>query len=218
MKINLRAVAKLVLLLLLVGFLILLLWPPRPPLLLEMKAKSAMRQAYQIHQGLFAYASAHDQKLPVASNNSNEAFRELFREGLLDDEKLFFIQRSAWHGTLTKPDGEIGTTENGFAEALGPGENHFAYTTGLTSDASDSTTPLVMDGFTDTVGRWSDDPKERGGVWKGKYQVIVRLGGSARVHTPNDQGQVTDKRDGVEQNVLDLIKLTPGARLLNPEQ
>jgi hypothetical protein len=215
MKINFRAVAKLLLLLGLVGFLFSIL-PPRSTITLPMKAKSALRAAYQIHQALSAYAATHDQKFPTAEQTSNDAFRELFRVELMDDEKLFFVQGSAWHGNLRRADGDLGTKEDGFALALAPGENHFAYTTGLTSDGSDGTIPIVMDGFTDTVGRWSKDPKERGGVWKGQYQVIVRVSGAAKVHEPNDQGQVMEKRNGVEQNVLEFIKLTPGARLLNP--
>ena len=173
----------------------------------EIEGKNAMRAAYQIQQALFGYSTMHDGDFPTAEHTSNEAFRELFKVGLLDDERLFFVKGSAWHGEATAPDRKIGDAADGFAEALGPGENHYAYTSGLSAETSDSALPLVMDGFTDVIGTWCDDPKARGGVWRGKYQIIVRVGGNAKVNDGAKEGQ----------SILDRIKSVPGAKLLNPD-
>ena len=180
-------------------------WGPRIPV--NMKQKSAMKSAYQIHQALFAYSTGHDGNFPTAEHTSNEAFRELFKEGLVDDERLFFVKGSAWHGKATAPDGKIGNAADGFAEALGPGENHWAYTSGLSADRSDATLPLIMDGFTDVIGTWCDDPKARGGIRSGRFQVTVGVGGNARVNDGAKEGQ----------SILDRIKPVPGAKLLNPD-
>ena len=173
----------------------------------EMRAKAAMKSTYQIHQTLFAYSTMHDGNFPTAEHTSNEAFRELFKAGLVDDERLFFVKGSAWHGETTAPDGKIGDAADGFAAALGPGENHWAYTSGLNAETSDSTLPLIMDGFTDVVGTWCDDPKARGGIRSGKYQIIIRVGGNAKVNDGAKEGQ----------SILDRIKSVPGAKLLNPD-
>ena len=167
-----------------------------------------MRSAYTIGQALHAYSKMHDGNFPVAEHTSNEAFRELFKVGLVeDDEKLFFVKGSAWHGEARSPDGDIGNATDGFAKALGPGENHWAYTSGLNAEKSDPALPLVMDGFTDVISTWCDDPQARGGVWRGKYQIIVRVAGNAKIHDDVKESQA----------ILDLVKTVPGAKLLNPD-
>ena len=170
------------------------------------RAKSAMKCSYSIHQALYAYSTMHDGDFPTAKHTSNEAFRELFKEGLIYDESLFYVKGSAWHGGA-KQDGRMGDDADGFAEALGPGENPWAYTSGLNEKTSAPSIPIVMDGFTDVIGTWCDDPQARGGVWKGKYQIIVQVGGNAHVYDEIKQSQA----------ILDLVKTVPGAKLLNPD-
>ena len=200
-------------------------FPLYSKIMLEMKAKSAMRQAYQIHQSLFAYASSHDQVFPNQTpdggdfSDSNTAYRQLFVGGLMDDEKLFYVQGSAWHGKLTKPDGDMGTLANNFSQALTAGENHWGYVRNLTSDSSDSTLPIVMDGGMDgTPGRYTSDVKQRGGVWKGRFAITVRIGGSAKVNdiSANQDGTVKDKRGGVEVDIFSDAFGTNTADALNP--
>ena len=123
----------------------------------------------------------------------------------MDDEKLFFVKGSAWHGKTNGPDGKIGDAADGFAEAVGPGENHWAYTSELNGNTSEL--PLVMDGFTDVIGTWCDDPQARGGVWMGKYQIIVHVGGHAKIYDDMKESQA----------LLVLVKTVPGAKLLNPD-
>lgn len=87
-----------------------------------LKAKAVMSNAYQIHQACFAYSQGHEQKFPDG-NSANEAFRELFRTELIDDEDLFFI-RTKNHSS---PDKKIGNKADGFLEALAPGECSYYY-------------------------------------------------------------------------------------------
>jgi hypothetical protein len=99
-------------------------------------------------------------------SNSNQAFRSLFEEFVLDTEAIFGCPDSVF-----VPDGNIGKAPD-FSEALKAGENHWAMTAGLT-DASSGRIPLVYEnpatagwpakwhastGGTRTKGQaWSDD-------------------------------------------------------------
>lgn len=120
----------------------------------ELRAYAKLHSAYQVHLALVAFSKLHDGHFPPAEHTSNEAFRELFKAGLVDDERRFFLEGSAWHGGAAAPDGKIGDKEDGFAKAVGPGENHWAYTSGLNAKTSDPSIPLFMDGFTDVIGTW----------------------------------------------------------------
>ena len=197
-------------------------FPLYSKIMVEMKAKSAMKQAYQIHQALFAYASGNDQVFPNEDQgttiaDANAGYRQLFVKGLVDDEKLFFVKTCPWHGTKTGPDGDRGTQEDGFKKALEPGENHWGYVRGLVSDRDDSTLPIIMDGGTSsTPGKWSKNPKEPGGVWGGRFAVTVRIGGQARVNDLEPDLTVKDKRNG---NLVDIFSTEYGSdpqAALNP--
>jgi hypothetical protein len=191
-----------------------LLFPGYARVMLQLKARSAMRTAYSLQQAWVAYAANHDDDFPTAEHNSNEAMRQLFRAGLVDDEKLFWIQGCAWCGPNQKPDGIIGNEANGFAEAVAAGENHWACTAGLNL-RQDYSIPLIMDGFTETLGQWSDDPKSKGGVWKGRYAIVVRIGGTGKVYELPPAMSMS-ALDGPDQTLQQRIDQVPGARLLNP--
>lgn len=184
---------------------------------LGMEVKEAFKAAWSIHQALFAFVSSHDQHFPTGEHNSNEAYRELFKADLIDDERRFFVQGCPWHGGLSSTDGIIGDHSNGFAQALGPGENHFAYTSGLTSDCDDANIPIVMDGFTDQLGTWGSDPKIHGGIWKGRYAITVRIAGNAKVNDLDANGHIVEVLNGKRQDLFDLLKSVPSAKLLNPD-
>lgn len=199
-------------------------FPLYSKIMLEMKAKSAMRQAYQIHQALFAYASSSDQVFPSSTSDggditdANTAYRQLFVKGLMDDEKLFYIQGSAWHGTK-KPDGDMGTADDGYSQALTAGENAWGYVSGLASDRDDSTLPIVFDGGVDgTPGKWAKDPKDKGGVWKGRFGITVRIGGQAKVNDLNPSELVVkDKKNGSDVDIFSDAYGTNTANLHNPQ-
>ncbi len=83
------------------------------------------KNLYDINQACFAYASGHEGKYPDGKS-SNEALRQLFISGLVDDEHMFDL------GQINKvtTDGNIGTQENGFLQALAPGECAYSYIRG----------------------------------------------------------------------------------------
>ena len=104
-------------------FLIILFVPILPVQDMQlMRAKVAMKQAYQINQALYAYAQGHDGAFPDGKS-SNKAFRKLFQEGLLDDEKLFFIK--ARNGGGKPPDGVIGTQASASVSTLSIPTNNY---------------------------------------------------------------------------------------------
>jgi hypothetical protein len=83
---------------------------------------------------LHVYAMDHDGKYPDAfltnPRSSNEVFRLLLKEGIVENELDFGALASPY-----VPDGNIGTAPE-FAQALEAGENHWAMTAGLGASAS----------------------------------------------------------------------------------
>ena len=198
-------------------------FPLYSKIMVEMKAKSAMKSAYQIHQALFAYAQSNDQVFPnedtqgTEVSDANAAYRQLFVKGLVDDERLFFVKTCPWHGSKTSPDGDKGKLEDGFLNALTGGENHWGYVRGLNSDRDDSTLPIVMDGGTSgSPYTWSQDAKVPGGVWKGRFAITVRIGGNAKVNDLTPAFKVEDKKNA---NNVDIFSTEYGStpdNALNP--
>lgn len=205
----------------LVGAVILVLllpvlncWP-RSRIIPEMKAKAAMKQAYQIHQAL--YAAAQDNVgggFPSknadgsAFATSNDAYRQLFIRGLIDDEKLFYVQGSAWHAGV-KVDGDMGDAASNFSKALEKNENHWAYVSGLNAVSTPVDTPIVTDGSSEVPGVWVNDPSKKGGIWKGRFVIVVRVGGQAKVWDATEVDRPIP--------LMDQIKAVPGAKFLNPD-
>ncbi len=126
------------------------------------------RPLYSIHQACYAYASGHEGKFPDGKS-SNEAFRQLFIAGIVDDEKLFGI------GGINQviPDGNRGTQENGFLQALAPGECAYFYVRGLDTDDQRSTAPLLFVPFLHSDGN--------------PYLILVRCGGAAKADLITDK-------------------------------
>jgi hypothetical protein len=148
------------------------------------KASTASKTGHDIFTMLSAWAGDNDQRFPEATQNSNEAFRELFKKRLVDSEKLFAIAGDAWHknspsGDGKGPDNDIGT-EPDFQQALTPGECAWAYTTGLET-ASPSNLPLLANAFSESVGTYSKDKTKKGGVFNGVKNAWVSVTGSAKV-------------------------------------
>jgi hypothetical protein len=135
------------------------------PILPHAKAKSVMKQAYQIHQACFAYAQGNDQAFPDG-NTANEVFRKLFERGLIDDELLFWIASS------TKPNGIISDSQGNFNKALEPGECCFYFVRPSKTKEDDSGRPLIF---------------ARVGGADGKvYDIVVARYGNANVQSPGD--------------------------------
>jgi hypothetical protein len=123
---------------------------------------TASINARSIHKALMMYAADHEGRFPEGVTNSNEGFRKLFPD-YLQEETLFFVAGSGWHDAAPgrKPDNDIGTPP-AFQKTLQPGENHWAYVTGLGTQ-SNGDLPLIADGFVEGVpGTYTDDPSKKG--------------------------------------------------------
>lgn len=193
-----------------------------PKIMLDMKSKAAMKNAYQIHVGLTAYANSNEQVFPNETadggepSTSNDALRMLFVKDLADDENLFYVQGSGWHDNK-KPDQDIGTSADNYAKALDQKENHWSYVRGLTLDRHSSTLPILMDGGAQgSPGKWTDDPMAPGGCWKGKKAVVVRIGGSSKVMDLNASFTAMEKKGGMEVDIFGTEYGTKSENCLNP--
>ena len=124
----------------------------------DIKRKSDLRMLRQIGESCAAYAKAHEGNYPDGTT-SNEAFRQLFIAGLIDDERLFMTSEI----DRKRPDGNIGTAENGYLQALAPGECRWTYVRGLKAGKADPTTPLFyMQSFRDDGEVWMLSCREGG--------------------------------------------------------
>ncbi len=146
----------------------------------------------QIGLGLKLFAADNDGSFPKfgtysatsgafdtgAITTSNQALKQLIPQ-YVATEKIFAVKKSAW--TPNNPDENIGTTPDD-TKRLAVGENHFAYVTEL-NDTSNGSFPLVADGFSATVGTYSIQPTQKGGVWEGKKAIVIRVDQSGKVET-----------------------------------
>lgn len=142
------------------------------PLARMMQASS---NCHFILTSLKCYASDHDGRYPDG-NTANEAFRELFIAGLLEDERAFTGASSPF-----EPDNNIGEAPN-FDEALVAGENHWAMTRGV-KDSDSGNTPLVFENpvRAEWPPRWNMNAagqKKEGRAWKSGRIIIGRNDGS----------------------------------------
>jgi hypothetical protein len=175
--------------------------------------RQAATQAKIIHGWLVTYADEHGGNFPTGAN-ANAAYRELFKISVGADEKQFFIPGDAW--TRGEPDGDIGQPPE-YAQALAPGENSFAYVSGLTTKST-SRIPLIASAFTSQPGVWSKNKNEKGGVFQGRYAIVCRVSGSSVTHDLKDgEWMVKEKFKGQEVNIF-----TPGFEdtnftVLNPQ-
>lgn len=163
----------------------------------EAAARLALRSLYSIHLACFAYASGHDQKFPVGKT-SNEAFRQLFIVGFVDDEKLFHLSEIG--DKRGKPDGDRGDASTGFKKALEPEECNISYVSGLTAE-DDSNLPLL---FAKVSG-------EDGNI----HVIVVRIGGKANIYKTED-GRVFDERDGNKMDIFSAEYGTDPAAIVLP--
>lgn len=185
---------------------------------------AAAIHASTIHKALMLYAADHEGRFPEASTSSNQAFRQLFRE-YLNDEKYFYIPGSAWHSAApeNKPDNIIGFHPP-YDKALQPGENHWAYVSGL-GDKSHGDIPLIADGFVEeSPGTYTDDPSKKGGVWKGSKAIVVFVSGSAKALPLSAKSGFrvlrADPATGIQTDLFRFPAAAPGesgVRVLDPE-
>lgn len=148
----------------------------------QMKATSNCRQ---IIMALKAYAADHNGRYPTGKT-ANEVFRELVREDILQDERVFGCPFSRFN-----PDNELGPPPD-FEKAVGPGENHWMVVDGLRDDSL-AYMPVVFENALEANWPpvWDGSPYEeirkRGQCWqRGKIVIgyndnsvcVEKLGGA----------------------------------------
>ncbi len=171
-----------------------------------------------IHTMLKAWADDHNGDFPVAFQSSNEAFRELFKAKLMDDEKAFVIPNDPWHKISPYgkgPDNEIGTAPD-FAQALTRGECAWAYVSGL-NQKSIPALPILANAFSESVGVYSTDKTKKGGVFKGQRAAWVNVSGSAKVSDLSPDYKVMEKKRASTVDVFGKDWGTNPDNVKNPE-
>lgn len=184
-----------------------------------------LAQAKQIGLALKLYASDNDGMFPskvrgedgtltdAEITSSNQAFRQLF-PNYVNQEKIFYVGKSKF---TPKPPDENTTAGN----VLKAGENHFAYVTNLT-DTSNAAFPLVADGFAKTGSdpAYTDVEDAKGGVWKGRKAVVLRVDQSAEILSLGTSGAMKFKaaRPGNAQKNLFSPDADPNNPWLGPTQ
>ena len=192
----------------------------------------ALAQAKQVGLALRLAAGDNDGVYPVTSvagsgsetignfstaatpTNANAAFRALIPD-YVPGEKIFYVPKSGW--TPAAPDENIST----HAEKLKGGENHWAYVPKLT-DTSNPSFPLIADGFSTTVGVYSNVEAAKGAVWKGKKAIVVRNDQSAALENVRSSDFKVFGRTG-QSNTADIFATASWSPALpnapiNPEE
>ena len=125
-------------------------------------------------------------------SDSNSAFAQLFEAGYMKNEKIFFCTKSKF----TPVPGDEKFTNSG--DILKAGENHFAYVLGH-STTSNPNYPLIADGFaSEGTHTYDTNPEKKGGVWKGKKAIVVRVDNSAEIAIVNKQLKVPGNPNGTD--------------------
>jgi len=186
----------------------------------------ALSQAKQIGVALKLYASDFDGLLPgdgeidpatgeVVDNiaTSDDAFAMLI-DSYVPTQELFYVALSDW--STVKPTDDF-DSDGALNERLPPGINHFAYVKGLTEN-NNPRLPLLADGFASgSVGTWATEGK--GGVWKGKKAIVVRLDQSGSIENifGGENPKMADETiAGDEGNIFEDEVLPDGAEAINP--
>ncbi len=157
----------------------------------------AISNARQIALGLRVHAADNNGTYPDAllpdAGSSNEVFGILFKQGYLEDEKVFGCPSSPY-----QPDGNIGTDPD-FLNALEAGENHWAMTRGL-SDSSPANIPLIYENpvGTNWPAQWNSSHKgaaKPGRAWRdGKIVIVQSDGGGSIVPLTASKGDAVGCR------------------------
>ncbi|CAN5910534.1 hypothetical protein BH11VER1_BH11VER1_13210 [soil metagenome] len=139
------------------------------------KITQGINNCKQIIISLKLYAGDHNGVYPdgdktAAPGTANEAFRLLFKEGILETEKIFGCGASPF-----QPDGNIGTADE-YTEAVASGENHWEMSKGLNDSASGGI-PLVFENAKDSGADPAWDSKissqaKKGRTWSGGKVII----------------------------------------------
>jgi len=138
-------------------------------------------------------------QLLAAGNTSNDALRWLLPT-YLRTEQIFLVPGSVWSPNADEVlDPTYGTPAT--PGTLNAGENGYSYMTGLT-DTSESTEPLIADGWITGGIVYSTDKTAKGGVWGGTKAVVAFVDGSGQVMKVNDVVNTAVLRPGHSYNIF----------------
>lgn len=171
----------------------------------------------QIITALRIYASDHDGWYPDAfltnPQSSNEVFRTLFKEHIIENESIFGSYVSPYY-----PDGNIGTGPE-FAKALEAGENHWAMTAGL-GDSAAGDIPAIYEN--PAVPSWPPKWNSRaagksvpGRSWSWHHGVIVGRNDSSVGMQPLESGKGTAAGLAKGSDGKDLFERAPKGVVLD---
>ena len=119
--------------------------------------------------------SANASTLPTTSN---DAFWWLF-PNYLQNEQIFSVTGSAY--SPSTPDNKLDAAgASNRVDTLKKGENNYAYVAGLT-DTSNSTFPIIADGFVAGSTTYSTNKSTPGGVWAAKKAIVVFCDSSGQI-------------------------------------
>lgn len=134
------------------------------------------------NNGAFPSYALKDGKPDTSSRvqTSNVAFAQLVPD-YMPSEDIFWLTKSKWCN-VNPPDNRIDKTNPDTpVDTLKAGENEWAYVLGLT-DTSNPQFPIIANGFNDANSHtYSTNETEKGGVWRGKNSIVVRVDASANV-------------------------------------
>lgn len=168
----------------------------------------ASSNARQIIGLLLTYASDYEGHYPdhgrdLTSLTSNQVFRELVKEGLTQEERIFSSPLSPF-----VPDNDIGM-EPGFEKAASPGENHWMMVAGL-GNTSPSHYPLVLENAADASWppKWQLFPSP---TWWGKITRSKKWPRKERGRSCEGDAIIIGHNDAS----VETVKLDPKAGFLH---
>jgi prepilin-type N-terminal cleavage/methylation domain-containing protein len=156
----------------------------------------------QIYLGLKLYASDYDGRYPTGTD-SNEAFRKLVEEQIIEKEDVFGCPQS----DVGQPDGNLGEPPN-YLQALERNENHWMMVAGL-SDSSSAAFPILFENAlgTDSNPRW--DPTKaglssRGRTWSGGKVIVATNDGAVKTYSVDSKDSVSSLKPpaGSDKNIF----------------
>jgi prepilin-type N-terminal cleavage/methylation domain-containing protein len=192
--------------------------PAMTGVLLSGKQTKAANNARQIGLALRLFAGDNDGNYPMEKNSygevivsSNDVFRSLVPT-YLDNESVVAVG-----GSKAGPSADGDITDA--AHIVAPGENHWAYITGLSS-TSNSNWPLIVD-HTDGTGNYTKQEGVLGGTWKGTKAVVIKVDISAHIVPLTGAGsqRFIPRFDDKTKNALAVSEyMGDSAKLLEPAQ
>lgn len=179
------------------------------------KLNKSLQHAKQIGLALRVYAGDEGGLYPPGST-ANEAYGVMVDE--LESEKIFYVAGCRWHGdsTASTARGPDNLWENSepAGVALEAGENHYAYAVGFT-DSTSARFPLIASGFSTSVGSYTNELDQPGGVWEGKNCVVIYCDGSGEAPKLDRQDyRLLVDRGGTEIDIM----AQNGVEFVNPEK